>query len=70
MTTQNPFKSNSNSSRFSRENFFVDDEPKTSFSRVNEKKEKDGNKKSINDDSDKRPNTFLQDNKKKDTHKK
>lgn len=72
MTTQNPFKTNSNNSRFSRDNFFANDETKSSFSRVKEKKEKDINKKSINDTSEskeQKPNSFLQDNK-KFTHKK
>lgn len=67
MTTQNPFKTNSNSSRFSKENFFTDEESKTSFSRVKEKKEKESRQSS--ESRDKIINTFIQDNKKNDNYK-
>lgn len=65
MTTQNPFKANSNSSRFSRENFFINDESKASFSRVKEKDQNQKNSSNNSESKDIKINTFLQDNNKK-----
>jgi hypothetical protein len=70
MTTQNPFKSNSNNSRFSRENFFIDNDS-SSFSRVKEKKERNQKNNGNNlERRDKSINSFLQDNKSHDKYNK